>query len=162
MGSLASAVPFTPAEAAAQQTTTTNGHHPDVTFKNFNAAQAQNYRTARSTYPPALFDYILAFHTTTPIIGDGDRALDVGCGPGNVTVDLAQRFDHVMGVDHSAGMVETANKAGIATRAGEKVEFRVCGAEDIDKLEGIAPGSVDLITSGTAVSVCPYLWMERR
>jgi 2-polyprenyl-3-methyl-5-hydroxy-6-metoxy-1,4-benzoquinol methylase len=129
-----------------------NGHKTEATFKKFTATQAASYRALRDTYTPALFDFILAFHDKTPPLGGRVRALDVGCGPGNVTVDLGQHFDHVMGVDHGEGMLETARQAGGTTRSGEAVEYRVSGAEDIDKLEGIGAGSVDLITSGTAVS----------
>jgi len=38
-------------------------------------------------------DFVLAF------IGDRDRVLDVGCGPGSITVGLSQTAGHVIGVD---------------------------------------------------------------
>ena len=34
-----------------------------------------------------------------PSIGGGDRVLDVGCGPGSITLGLAQVAEHVTGVD---------------------------------------------------------------
>lgn len=34
-----------------------------------------------------------------PLIGDRDRVLDVGCGPGSITVGLSQTAGHVIGVD---------------------------------------------------------------
>ena len=34
-----------------------------------------------------------------PSIGSGDRVLDVGCGPGSITLGLAQVAGHVTGLD---------------------------------------------------------------
>ena len=34
-----------------------------------------------------------------PAIGRGDRVLDVGCGPGSITLGLAQAAGHVTGID---------------------------------------------------------------
>jgi SAM-dependent methyltransferase len=34
-----------------------------------------------------------------PLLGGGDRVIDVGCGPGSITLGLAQAAGHVTGVD---------------------------------------------------------------
>ncbi len=50
----------------------------------------------------------------------GMRIVDLGCGPGSLTVDLAERFDaqSVLGIDNSETMLAQA-----ATRAHERVTF---------------------------------------
>ncbi|PGH27484.1 hypothetical protein AJ80_00724 [Polytolypa hystricis UAMH7299] len=52
--------------------------------------------------------------------------LDVGCGPGSITLDLARHFPHakIIGVDQSTTVIER-NRASIETLApGTRVEFR--------------------------------------
>src|ERR671910_777238 len=62
-------------------------------------------------------DFVLAF------IGDRDRVLDVGCGPGSITVGLSQAAGHVIGVD-----LDEAEFTDARTYASEQgidnVEFR--------------------------------------
>lgn len=50
----------------------------------------------------------------------GTRALDAGCGSGNFAQLLARRFDHVIGLDISASMIEIA----LGRRLGPNIEFR--------------------------------------
>jgi SAM-dependent methyltransferase len=58
-----------------------------------------------------------------PSIGDRDRVLDIGCGPGSITVGLAQVAGHVTGID-----VDDAEFADARAYAAEhdisNVEFR--------------------------------------
>ena len=62
-------------------------------------------------------DFVLAF------VGDRDRVLDVGCGPGSITVGLSQTAGHVIGVD-----LDEAEFTDARTYASEQgidnVEFR--------------------------------------
>ncbi|MGY3128669.1 SAM-dependent methyltransferase [Agrococcus sp. UYP33] len=68
----------------------------------------------------------------SPLLAPGMRVLDVGCGPGSITIDLARRVGttgRVVGIDMSAEVVETARAA--AEQAGvPNVEFRVGDAYD--------------------------------
>ena len=68
----------------------------------------------------------------SPLIEPGMRILDVGCGPGSITIDLARRVGstgRVLGIDASAEVIETARAA--AEQAGvTNVEFRVGDAYD--------------------------------
>jgi len=41
---------------------------------------------------------------------EADRALDVGCGPGTITIHLAERFGMAVGFDVAAGAVEEGRK----------------------------------------------------
>ncbi|KKY21602.1 putative methyltransferase domain-containing protein [Phaeomoniella chlamydospora] len=74
--------------------------------------------------------------------------VDVGCGPGKATQDLAPLFDTAIGTDHSQAMIEVARSADYKAKNGP-IHFAVAAGEDFD-LPGLEPGSVDLITSAMA------------
>jgi SAM-dependent methyltransferase len=58
-----------------------------------------------------------------PLIGDRDRVLDVGCGPGSITLGLAAEAHHVIGVDLEDAEFTEARK--YASEHGiDNVEFR--------------------------------------
>ncbi|SDS55522.1 methyltransferase domain-containing protein [Agrococcus carbonis] len=81
--------------------TYTHGHHASVV-----AAHA-----ARTVANSAAY--------LSPLVEPGMRILDVGCGPGSITIDLARRVGDaglVVGIDASAEVVETARAA--AAEAG--------------------------------------------
>lgn len=52
--------------------------------------------------------------------GSGIYALDVGCGPGRDTLQLAERFDRVLALDLSENMVSLARQ----TASRQNIEFR--------------------------------------
>ncbi len=60
-----------------------------------------------------------------PSIGVRDRVIDVGCGPGSITVGLAQVAGHVTGID-----VDEAEFADARAYAAEH------GITDVEFLEG--------------------------
>jgi SAM-dependent methyltransferase len=74
-----------------------------------------------------------------PSLAAGMRLLDVGCGPGTLTVDLARRVapGEVVGVDVSREVVDEARahaaEAGVANVSFEAVDFRTMegGAFDV-------------------------------
>src|SRR5215208_4996165 len=71
----------------------------------------------------------------------GDRALDLACGTGSLTRDLAKRVGpkgYVLGVDFSEEMLRVAKKKPLLN-----VEYRLGDATD---LEGIENGSFDAVT----------------
>ncbi|MGH6718967.1 MAG: class I SAM-dependent methyltransferase [Alphaproteobacteria bacterium] len=49
----------------------------------------------------------------------GERVLDLGCGDGALTEELVRRGAIVVGVDASAGMVETARRRGLDARLAD-------------------------------------------
>ena len=67
------------------------------------------------------------------------RALDFGCGAGRLTHALADRFDHVIGVDIAPSMIDAARRLHAAVRG---IEFRV---NTSTRLESIESGSMDLV-----------------
>lgn len=68
------------------------------------------------------------------------RALDIGCGTGVLTWELAQVFDSVLGIDISEPMLDRAR----ATRSASNIEDRREDANDL-RIEG----SFDAIVSHT-------------
>lgn len=77
-----------------------------------------------------------------PRLRAGTRVLDVGCGPGTITVDLARRVDPgpVIGVDRSADVVAEARAA--AEQAGvANVEVAVGDVYALD----FEPASFDVV-----------------
>jgi 2-polyprenyl-3-methyl-5-hydroxy-6-metoxy-1,4-benzoquinol methylase len=67
-----------------------------------------------------------------PHLRSGIDLLDVGCGPGSLTVDLARAIapGRVVGVDASGDVVESARAA--AEAAGVEIEVRVDDVYDLD------------------------------
>jgi len=72
---------------------------------NWFAAGGENYSLYRPHYPSALAAYLAS------IAPDNQRALDVGCGTGQLTRLLSAHFRTVIGVDPSKDQLENASKA---------------------------------------------------
>ena len=120
----------------------------DPTFRKYNSQQAKLYAKVRPPYSEALCSFILEQHTTTG--GAQTSLLDVGCGPGLATRALSGRFTNATGVDPSPQMVSVAKELGGVTASGEDVRYELASAEEIDKLEYVPEGSVDLVTAAMA------------
>ncbi|HYE08534.1 MAG TPA: class I SAM-dependent methyltransferase [Planctomycetota bacterium] len=71
-------------------------------FKDHFSGHAADYRASRPTYPPALFDW-LAEHAP-----DAGTAIDLGCGNGQASLGLAERFARVLAIDPSAAQIAQA------------------------------------------------------
>ncbi|MFJ6695033.1 class I SAM-dependent methyltransferase [Streptomyces sp. NPDC091272] len=85
----------------------THGHHESV-------LRSHTWRTAENSAA-----YLL------PHLRAGQRVLDVGCGPGTITADLAELVGpegHVTGGDHAAGILDRARRTA-AERGLRNVEF---------------------------------------
>jgi SAM-dependent methyltransferase len=89
----------------------THGHHESV-------LRSHRWRTAENSA-----GYLL------PFLEPGMRLLDVGCGPGTITLDLAARVapGHTTGVDRDAGVLAEARSA-LDSRQIPGVEFRTADA----------------------------------
>lgn len=92
----------------------------------------------RPPYAAALYDFLLE---QTP---GRARALDLGCGPGNVAIALADQFAEVVALDPSAAMI-TAGQAADAGRHGN-IAWINQTAEAYQCETGF-----DLVTAGTAI-----------
>jgi ubiquinone/menaquinone biosynthesis C-methylase UbiE len=93
----------------------THGQHPSVTdsYRWRNAANSAGYALAEMT--------------------PGRSLLDIGCGPGTITIDLAARVapGRVVALDSSAEAVELARATAEKEGAGD-IEFRVGDVHDLD------------------------------
>lgn len=127
----------------------------DPTFSKYQPYQARQYAQARLSYTPQLYDAVINHHITTG--GQLNVLADIGCGPGNATRDLATSFDHAIGLDPGAEMINTATESAGLTRNDQPVKYAVCPAENI--VHGIKEslpaakeyGGVDLLTAAMAV-----------
>lgn len=87
---------------------------------------APYYTVGRVGYPAELADRIAA---ELDLDGTG-RLLDVGCGPGSLTLLLADRFAEAVGVDADAGMLREGDRLARQARISN-VEWRQLYAEDL-------------------------------
>jgi trans-aconitate 3-methyltransferase len=131
----------------------------DPTFRSYSAEEAKLYAASRLSYSQNIYNKILDHHAATG--GQFELLLDVGCGPGNATRDLALSFDRTVGADPGAQMIEAANALGGKTKLEKDIEFVVAPAEEISQIKGLEPDSVDLLTAAMAVSCilgrCKYV-----
>lgn len=90
------------------------------------AGAAQYYLTGRMPYPGELGDVLAE---SLGLDGTG-RLLDVGCGPGSLTLLLAPFFAAAVGIDASSGMIAAARaqseQAGLTS-----IDWRRMRAEEI-------------------------------
>ncbi|TAQ91385.1 Geranylgeranyl diphosphate synthase/Squalene synthase [Chlorociboria aeruginascens] len=120
----------------------------DPTFRSYNPAQAQQYANIRPAYPPALYEHIFKEHGGSG--GNFGFVVDVGCGPGSATRDLAPAFENAVGIDPGKEMISVARERGGENKAGGKIRYEVCEAERIAGVPSLPLGGVDLITAATA------------
>ncbi len=78
------------------------------------------------------------------------RVLDLGCGPGSLTLPLSHYAGTTIGIDADAAMIDTARSA--AEAAGRAIDWRVGTSFDLDA--SLAP--LDLVTIARA-----FHWMDR-
>jgi SAM-dependent methyltransferase len=102
-------------------------------FKDHFSDASQAYAAHRPTYPPALAEWLAEISPAR------DRALDCGCGTGQLSVLLASHFARVVATDASAGQIAEATPH-------EAVEYRVAPAE----ASGLDPATCDLVVAAQA------------
>jgi hypothetical protein len=90
------------------------------------AGSAPHYPIGRMPYPAALAD---AVREELGLDGTG-RLLDVGCGPGSLTLPLAPLFASAVGVDADPGMLAEASRRA-AERGIANVAWRRLRAEEL-------------------------------
>lgn len=105
-----------------------------MVFRDHFSRIAPDYAAYRPRYPAELFDF-LARHAPARSL-----AWDCGCGNGQATIDLAERFDRVIGTDPSAAQIDEAPPH-------PRIEWRVAPGER----SGIASATCDLVTVAQAL-----------
>ena len=75
-----------------------------------------------------------------PHLKSTDRVLDIGCGPGSITLDLAQHVESIVGIDAAPEAIARA-EVDAAGRGLANVEFHVA---DVYSLE-LADASFDVV-----------------
>lgn len=111
------------------------------------SGSAGHYGVGRMPYPAGLVD---AVRDALGLDGSG-RLLDVGCGPGSLTLPLAPLFAQVTGVDPDPGMITEARRR--ADAAGiDNIEWRQLRAEELPAGAG---------TFRTVVFAQSFHWMDQ-
>lgn len=111
------------------------------------AGAAPHYRRGRLPYAPALPTHLA---TALALTGQG-RLIDVGCGPGVLSLSLAHLFAEVIGVDPDPGMIAEAHRA-TATADIRNVRWVQARAEDL-------PAGLGTFTVATFAQ--SFHWMNR-
>ena len=104
-----------------------------MSFKDHFSSHAAGYAAYRPTYPPELVTFLADVAPATSLV------IDCGCGTGQLSIPLAERFDRVVALDASAAQIASAP-------AHPRVEYRVAGAD----ATGEPDGSADLVTVAQA------------
>jgi SAM-dependent methyltransferase len=104
---------------------------------------APHYRLGRPPYSPQL-EAVLA--EELGLDGTG-RLLDGGCGPGILTVRLAQLFEEAVGLDPDAAMLAEGRRAA-EERGLTNIRWIQARAEDLPE---VAPGPYRAVTFGSSL-----------
>lgn len=106
----------------------------------FYAGAAVHYRGGRPPYSPRL-EALLAGELG---LDGGGRLLDVGCGPGILTVRLARLFEGVVGLEPDPAMIAEGRRA-----AQERAIANITWIQGLaEELPAVAPGPYRLVTFG--------------
>jgi len=102
-------------------------------FKDHFSTGSEGYATYRPTYPARLIDELASVSPSHKL------ALDCGCGTGQLSVLLAERFESVIATDASAAQIEKAEPH-------KRVQYRYALAEE----SGLEDSTAELITVAQA------------
>jgi 2-polyprenyl-3-methyl-5-hydroxy-6-metoxy-1,4-benzoquinol methylase len=108
---------------------------------------AAYYADGRAAYPPEVADMLVA---ALGLDGSG-RLLDVGCGPGSLTLLLAQHFAEAVGVDADPDMLTEAARLAALAEVGN-VGWRQLRGEELP---------ADLPSFRVVTFAQSFHWMDR-
>lgn len=110
--------------------------HETIISRNWFDRGGKAYSRFRPEYPPELARFLASVSPGTAL------AVDVGCGNGQLTAQLAEHFDTVLGADPSADQLANA-------MAHPQVQYTCAPAEQLQSLN-IPDHSAQLITAAQA------------
>lgn len=111
---------------------------------------AVGYSKYRPTYPWSLYELIKEYHNRTNNGKPITLAVDLACGTGQATQDVAKLSEHVIGIDHSEVMVGEARK----NFGGSQFAFKI--GNDLNFGDVVEPRSADLLTVAEAAHYFHY------
>ena len=121
----------------------------DPTFRSYSAQQAGAYARHRGSYASPIIQEVINYHSS--LGGAFCMVLDVGCGTGNATRQLATYFDRAVGCDAGEEMIAQARREGGQTNKGSAIAYDVIESEKLSESNILTEGSVDLLTVAMAV-----------
>jgi ubiquinone/menaquinone biosynthesis C-methylase UbiE len=111
------------------------------------AGAAEYYDRFRAPYAQAAFDFIVEAYG----LGEGVRALDLGCGPGTIAIPLSYTVAEVVALDPDEEMIAEGRQLA-ASRGLQNIWWLQSKAEDISP----EAGPFRVTTIGQA-----FHWMDR-
>jgi len=120
---------LSPSSAPAMSGPYLHGHHASV-------LRSHSWRTVENSCP-----YVIPYLNNPSL-----KILDVGCGPGTISVDFASRVPQgfVLAIDPSAEVIEKAKKHA-QERGVTNVRFEVGDIFNWENLEGVEEASFDIV-----------------
>ena len=115
----------------------------DPVGRGFAGETAWCYARYRREYPRELVEHLRRFGR-----GGRGRLLDLGCGTGQLLLQLAGFFDHCVGIDSEPDMLREAARLA-RERDVRNAQWIRASSSDLPRLESEL-GLVDLVTIGTA------------
>ena len=87
-------------------------------------------------------NYAARLERAAAAFGENANVLDVGCATGEITLDLAQHAENMLGIDHASNMTDAGN-AKAKERGVGNCRFEPWDAND----PNLAPASFDALTN---------------
>jgi ubiquinone/menaquinone biosynthesis C-methylase UbiE len=110
-------------------------------------SEAARFYEFRAPYAPQALAYV----RDVLEIGHTSRALDLGCGPGTITIPMSHMVGHVLGIDPSEDMLNQGRIRGASANC-HNIEWLCARAEEVTEALGI----FDVVTMGQS-----FHWMDR-
>jgi ubiquinone/menaquinone biosynthesis C-methylase UbiE len=108
---------------------------------------AEYYVRFRPPYAPEAIDNVMAAFD----LGRRDRVMDLGCGPGTLTVPFAAVAGEVVAMDPDPGMIAEGRRQALAAGLAN-IEWRDAGSKEVSQVAG----PFKLVLMGQS-----FHWMDR-
>jgi ubiquinone/menaquinone biosynthesis C-methylase UbiE len=108
---------------------------------------AEYYARFRPSYAREAIDHVIA----TINIDGRDRVLDLGCGPGTLTLPFARLAGEVLAMDPDTGMIAEGRRQAAAAGVAN-IDWREAGSRELDQVAG----PFKLVLMGQS-----FHWMDR-